>query len=73
MTACRARRPAASSVPTLRSFPAERLAERGVVLTYETIRQWGKKFGQEFANDLHTRRPRPGDKRHMDEVFIRIS
>jgi putative transposase len=49
------------------------MAERGVVLTYETVRQWCLKFGQQFANDLRTRRPRPGDKWHMDEVFIRMS
>jgi putative transposase len=48
------------------------LAERGVVVSYETVRRWGKKFGQTFANRLRRRRPRPGDKWHMDEVFIRI-
>jgi transposase-like protein len=49
------------------------MSERGVVLTYETIRQWSLKFGQQFANDLRRRRPRPGDKWHLDEVFIRIN
>lgn len=49
------------------------MAERGVVLTYETIRQWCLKSGQQFANDLRKRRPRPGDKWHMDEVFIKIN
>lgn len=48
------------------------LAERGVVVSYETIRRWCKKFGQSFANCLRRRRPRPGDKWHLDEVFIRI-
>src|SRR5271165_572051 len=48
------------------------LAERGVVVSYETVRRWCKKFGQSFANRLRRRRPRPGDKWHMDEVFIRI-
>jgi putative transposase len=48
------------------------LAERGVVVSYETVRRWCKKFGQTFANRLRRRRPRPGDKWHMDEVFIRI-
>ena len=51
----------------------ELLAERGVVLTYETIRQWCRKFGQQYANDLRRRRPRPGDKWHLDEVFISIN
>ena len=49
------------------------MAQRGIVLTYETVRQWCKKFGQRFANDLRRRRPRPGDKWHLDEVFIRIN
>ena len=48
------------------------LAERGVLLTYETIRRWCRKFGQSFANSLCRRRPRPGDKWHLDEVFVRI-
>ena len=49
------------------------MTQRGVVLTYETVRQWCPKFDQQFANDLRRRRPRPGDKWHMDEVFIRIN
>jgi len=48
------------------------LAERGVVVSYETVRRWCKKFGQSFASRLHRRRPRPGDKWHLDELFIRI-
>ncbi len=48
------------------------LAARGVVVTYESIRSWGLRFGRMFANTLKRRRPRPGDKWHMDEVFIRI-
>src|SRR4030081_584901 len=48
------------------------LAERGIVGSYETVRRWCKKFGQTFANRLRRRRPRPGDKWHLDEVFIRI-
>ncbi len=38
----------------------ELLAERGVIVTYETIRQWWQKFGQASANELRRRRPRPG-------------
>jgi putative transposase len=49
------------------------MAQRGVVLTCETIRQLCLKFGQSFANDLKRRRPRLGDKWHIDEVFIRIN
>ncbi len=48
------------------------LAERSVVVSYETIRRWCKKFGQSLVNRLRRRRPRPGDKWHLDEVFIRI-
>ena len=48
------------------------LAERGAAVSYETVRRWCKKFGQSFANRLRHRRPRPGDKWHLDEVFIRI-
>ena len=51
----------------------ELLAERGVVVTYETIRQWCRKFGQPYANELRRRRPRTGDKWHLDEVFITIN
>jgi len=50
----------------------EIMAVRGITLTYETIREWSLKFGQTFANDLRRRRPRPGDKWHLDEVFIKI-
>ena len=48
------------------------LAERGVLVTHESIRRWGLKFGAEFAGRLQRRRPRPGDTWHLDEVFIRI-
>ncbi len=51
----------------------ELLAERGVLVTYETIRQWCRKFGQQYANTLRKRRPRPGDKWHLDEVFVSIN
>jgi putative transposase len=47
-------------------------AERGVVAFYETIRRRCKKFGQTFAGRLRRRRPRPGDKWYLDEVFSRI-
>src|SRR5580692_2175827 len=48
------------------------LAERGVVVSYETVRRWCKKFGTGFADRLRRRRPRPGDKWHLGEVFIRL-
>ncbi len=48
------------------------MAVRGITLTYETVREWCGKFGQMFANDLRRRRPRPGDKWHLDEIRLRI-
>jgi putative transposase len=48
------------------------LAERGIIVSYESIRRWCLKFGSAFADNLRRRRPRPGDKWHLDEVFIRI-
>ncbi len=51
----------------------EILAVRGVTLTYETVREWCLKFGQTYANGLRRRRPRPGDKWHLDEMFIKIN
>jgi putative transposase len=48
------------------------LAERGVVVSYESIRRWCGKFGGSFASSMRRRRPRPGDKWYLDEVFIRI-
>ena len=36
------------------------LAERGIVVSYETVRRWCKKFGESFADCLRRRRPRPG-------------
>jgi putative transposase len=50
----------------------ELLFARGVIVTYEAIRKWCRKFGQEYANQLRRRRPRPGDKWHLDEVFLTI-
>ena len=49
------------------------LAERGVVVTHESIRHWCRKFGADFAQRLRRRRPRPGDTWHLDEVFIRLN
>lgn len=51
----------------------ELLAARGIHVTYETIRQWCLKFGQVYANQLRRRRPQPGDKWHLDEVFVKIN
>src|SRR5215213_5248050 len=51
----------------------EILAARGIVVSHETIRQWGLKFGQAFANQIRRRLPRAGDKWHLDEVAVKIA
>jgi putative transposase len=51
----------------------ELLAERGAIVTYETVRQWCRKFGQQYAHQLRRRRARPGDKWHLDEIFLKIN
>jgi putative transposase len=51
----------------------ELLFARGIIVTYEAIRKWCRKFGQAYANELRRRRPRPGDKWHLDEVFLTIN
>src|SRR5215831_6173049 len=50
----------------------ELLFARGIMVTYEAIRQWCRKFGQQYAHQLRRRRPQPGDKWHLDEVFLTI-
>ena len=51
----------------------EIMAERGIALTYETVRQWCQKFGQTYANELKCRCNKRGDKWHLDEVFLKIN
>lgn len=51
----------------------ELMLVRGVIVSYETIRQWCAKFGPEYACRLRRRQPRPGDKWHLDEVFVQIN
>src|SRR5882757_10041818 len=51
----------------------EMLAARGISVTHETIRQWGLKFGREFAGRIRQRAPLRGDKWHLDEVVISIA
>ena len=50
----------------------ELMLARGVIVTYEAIRQWCRKFGQAYANQLRRRRPRPDATWHLDEVFLTI-
>src|SRR3954468_16817524 len=51
----------------------EMLLERGIVVSYETIRRWGRKFGQAYAKQLRRRQPSRQDVWHMDEVVISIA
>jgi putative transposase len=48
------------------------LAARGIVVSYETSGEWSLRFGRAYANSLKMRRPKPGDKWFLDEVFVRI-
>ncbi len=50
----------------------ELLAERGITVTYETIRQWCQKFVPAYARKLKKRQGRLGDTWHLDEVFVSI-
>jgi putative transposase len=47
------------------------MAFRGVQLSYETIRRWCDKFGKAYADQLRRKRAKPGDKWHLDEVFLK--
>jgi putative transposase len=50
----------------------ELLAERGLDVSYETVRRWVLKFGTVFARRLRARRPRPSSQWHLDEMMIVI-
>jgi putative transposase len=50
----------------------EMLAERGIDVSYETVRRWMLKFGPAFAANIKASRPRPSGTWHLDEVFVRI-
>lgn len=51
----------------------ELLLERGIVVSYETIRRWGLKFGPAYAKQLRRRRSSLQDVWHLDEVVISIA
>ena len=48
------------------------LAERGIEVSYETVRRWVLKFGPAFAKELRRRRPRPSSQWHLDEMSVTI-
>jgi putative transposase len=49
------------------------LAAHGITVSYETVRQWGRKFGPALATRLRRWTPRRGDKWHLDEVVLTIA
>src|SRR6202035_546375 len=49
------------------------LAERGIMVSYETVRRWVSHFGPMIAADLRKRRPKPYTTWHLDEVYLKIS
>jgi transposase-like protein len=51
----------------------ELLAERGLDISYESVRSWVLKFGPMIARRLRQARPRPSDRWHLDEMVIRIA
>src|SRR5213075_1333506 len=51
----------------------ELLAERGLEVSYETVRRWVLKFGPGFARRLRRCRPRPSARLHLDEMVVRIA
>ena len=50
----------------------ELLAERGIVVTYESIRRWVLTFGPAIAHRLRARRSRPHGRWHLDEMTVSI-
>ena len=48
------------------------LAERGITVSYESIRRWINHFGPAIAADLRQRRPKPHTSWHLDEVYLKI-
>jgi len=51
----------------------ELLAERGLDISYESVRSWVLKFGPAIARGLRECRPRPSDRWHLDEMVVRIA
>ena len=48
------------------------LAERGIAVSYETVRRWVNHFGPMIAAQLRKRRPKPHATWHLDEVYLKI-
>jgi len=48
------------------------LAERGILVSYETVRRWVNHFGPKISADLRKRRPKPHTTWHLNEVYLKI-
>ena len=51
----------------------EMLLERGILISYETVRRWALKFGPEYARRLKRKKPSRHDIWHLDEVVVTIA
>jgi putative transposase len=51
----------------------EMLLERGIVVSYETVRRWALKFGLAYARRLRRKAPSRRDIWHLDEVVVTIA
>jgi putative transposase len=51
----------------------ELLCEHGITVSHTALRQWCRKFSQDYAHQLRRQRPRPGDKGHLDEVSLTMN
>ncbi len=51
----------------------EILAERGIDVSYETVRCWAEKFGGSIAANIRLSRPRAGSVWHLDEMVVRLN
>jgi hypothetical protein len=49
------------------------LAQRGIDVSYETVRRWSVKFGLAYARKLNRSHPRADTRWHLDEVFVSIN
>ena len=52
---------------------SERLAYRGIIVSYESIRKWAKKFSKPFINVIKKKERKPSDKWHLDEMNLKIN
>lgn len=45
---------------------------RGIEVTYETIREWCQKIGQQYANQVRRKRSYVTNRWHLDEMVVTI-